>query len=409
MENLRKKYLPSIEVDLHKQMNLPVTPSFEQVKNLSGQSSSSRPVPFILPPPVVGHKQPAPSTPPKYGNIKMPPHKKFQLGSASPSPGGNAQAAHGGAPPQPHQPMGQSAKAMGAAAKKGLPFNTKKEPLTPVQSASLDYMRSLANDKCDKMISLDNLLDSSSPKNFVEGILGSVAALSLSVDQEKLNNLEDIPSDSLFVTISKYFPQVKTADKTDFQVAAEIRTLLCAYVTAEPTNFSKVSHLEFYLLDSYFLYVFLSYNFHIYILQTGCFPFMEIVTFRYFDHMASSQILLENILDYYFYFLQTWLDAYSYDDNSNLYSLLARNSIPGNSIDGGTIVMLSQMLKQNISIIGWDQIWNCLDAAIDIGIMYGGDNKFVATEVSGMLTYNSTVIVCILHFKLHMNLNVCVI
>ena len=180
----------------------------------------------------------------------MPPHKKFQLGSASPSPGGNAQSSHGGAPPQPHQPMGQSAKAMGAAAKKGLPFTTKKEPLTPVQSVSLDYMRSLTNDKCDKIINLDNLLDSSPPDNFVEGILGSVAALSLSVYQDKLNNLEDIPSDSLFVTISKYFPQVKKADKTDSQVAAEIRALLCAYVTAESTNFSKVSNLESFFLDS---------------------------------------------------------------------------------------------------------------------------------------------------------------
>ena len=120
--------------------------------------------------------------------------------------------------------------------------------------------------------------------------------------------------------------------------------------------------------------------------------------------MPSLQILLENILHYYFYFLQMWLDAYSYDDNSNFYSWLAQNSIPGNSIDGGTIVMLSQMLKQNISIIGWDQIWNCLDTATDIGIMYSRDNKFVATEVSGMLTYNSTVIVCILYFKLYMNL-----
>ena len=90
----------------------------------------------------------------------------------------------------------------------------------------------------------------------LEGILGSVAALSLSVDQDKLNNLDDIPSDSLFVTISKYFLQVKTADKTDSQVAAEIRGLLCAYVTAESTNFSKVSQFGIFLLDSYFLYVF---------------------------------------------------------------------------------------------------------------------------------------------------------
>ena len=89
----------------------------------------------------------------------------------------------------------------------------------------------------------------------MEGILGSVAALSLSVDQDKLNNLDDIPSDSLFVTISKYFPQVKMADKTDSQVAAEIRGLLCAYVTAESTNFSKVSQLEFfYLILIFYMY-----------------------------------------------------------------------------------------------------------------------------------------------------------
>ena len=56
MENMRKKYLPSIEVDLHKQMNLPVPPSFDQVKNLSGQSNSSRLVPFILPLSVSGQK-----------------------------------------------------------------------------------------------------------------------------------------------------------------------------------------------------------------------------------------------------------------------------------------------------------------------------------------------------------------
>ena len=106
-------------------------------------------------------------------------------------------------------------------------------------------MRSLASEKCEKMISLDSLLDMSPPENFVEGILGSVAALSLSVDHDKLNNLEDIPGDSLFITISKYFPQVKMAEKTDSQVAAEIRALLCAYITAESTIFSKVSHYAY--------------------------------------------------------------------------------------------------------------------------------------------------------------------
>ena len=85
------------------------------------------------------------------------------------------------------------------------------------------------------------------------------------------------------------------------------------------------------------------------------------------------------------------MDESSFDDSSNFYTWLARNSQAGNIVDGGTIVMLSTMLKGNISVTGVDQMWNYQDAAMDLGLMYLGGNKFVPTEVSS--TYEITVIV----------------
>ena len=61
---------------------------------------------------------------------------------------------------------------------------------------------------------------------------------------------------------------------------------------------------------------------------------------------------------------------------------MARNSQVGNPIDGGTVVMVSQLLKRNISIISADNIWNCCDSATDIAFIFGGDDKFIPTEVS---------------------------
>ena len=61
---------------------------------------------------------------------------------------------------------------------------------------------------------------------------------------------------------------------------------------------------------------------------------------------------------------------------------MARNSQVGNPIDRGMVVMVSQLLKRNISIISADNIWNCHDSATDIAFIFGGDNKFIPTEVS---------------------------
>ena len=61
---------------------------------------------------------------------------------------------------------------------------------------------------------------------------------------------------------------------------------------------------------------------------------------------------------------------------------MARNSQIGNSIDGGMVVMVSQLLKRNILIISTDNIWNCQDSATDIAVIFRGEDKFIPTEVS---------------------------
>ena len=61
---------------------------------------------------------------------------------------------------------------------------------------------------------------------------------------------------------------------------------------------------------------------------------------------------------------------------------MAPNSQMGNVIDGGTVVMVSQLLKQNISIISADNIWNCQDSGTDLAFVYLTDDKFIQTKVS---------------------------
>ena len=61
---------------------------------------------------------------------------------------------------------------------------------------------------------------------------------------------------------------------------------------------------------------------------------------------------------------------------------MARNSQIGNRIDGGMVVMVSQLLKRNILIISADNIWNCQDSATDIAFIFGEEDKFIPTEVS---------------------------
>ena len=100
-----------------------------------------------------------------------------------------------------------------------------------------------------------------------------------------------------------------------------------------------------------------------------------------------------------FTLFQACLDSYKYDQNTNFFTWLARNSQMGNAIDGGTVVMVSQLLKRNISIILVDNIWNCRDAPTDITFIYGSDNKFIPAEVSrSMFVLLSMFIVKILHF-----------
>ena len=60
--------------------------------------------------------------------------------------------------------------------------------------------------------------------------------------------------------------------------------------------------------------------------------------------------------------------------------------------------MASQLLKQNISIISADNIWNCHDVATDIAFIFRGDDKFIPTEVSRSTFVFISMFIVYLHF-----------
>ena len=91
------------------------------------------------------------------------------------------------------------------------------------------------------MVELDNILDSGAKETCKESIKASLTALGLSVDDKLLDNPEQLPKDSFFVQLIKYFPQYNKAGKLENAIAADIHTGLCDYVSLEATNFSKVS------------------------------------------------------------------------------------------------------------------------------------------------------------------------
>ena len=101
------------------------------------------------------------------------------------------------------------------------------------------------------------------------------------------------------------------------------------------------------------------------------------------------------------FYLQDWIQAYQEEtegEGSNFYTWMAQTSQSSNAIDGSTVIFLSQMLKQNITIISDDNIWNCDGGLTDISFVYVGDNRFIATNVStNMLTIHFQV-KCLLFF-----------
>ena len=101
------------------------------------------------------------------------------------------------------------------------------------------------------------------------------------------------------------------------------------------------------------------------------------------------------------FYLQDWIQAYqeeTEDKGSNFYMWMAQTSQGSNATDSSTVVLLSQMLKCNITIISDDNIWNCDGGPTDITFVYVGDNRFIATDVStSMLTIHFQV-KCLLFF-----------
>ena len=80
---------------------------------------------------------------------------------------------------------------------------------------------------------------------------------------------------------------------------------------------------------------------------------------------------------------------------------MARNSQIGNHIDGGMVVMVSQLLKRNILIISADNIWNCQDSATDIAFIFGGEDKFIPTEVSTSMFVLLSMFIVHLHLPVY--------
>ena len=111
----------------------------------------------------------------------------------------------------------------------------------PAPSISPDYLRSLSAVKQQKMVELDNILESGAKETCKESIKASLQALGLAVDEELLDNPEQLLKDSFFVQLIKFFPQYNKAGELENAIAADIGTGLCDYVSVESTNFSKVS------------------------------------------------------------------------------------------------------------------------------------------------------------------------
>ena len=191
LDDMWQKYLSSIKTELCRETNFPA---------LIAQTSYK--VPMAIPAVLFGaHKRPVSL---KMNLLRNPPHKAVKSGTNTPSltpAGGNAG----------DSAIGKAGKAMGSA-KKSLPFQPKKAvpPGQPVYHVSPDYMHSLYLEKSKMMIDLDAILDAQLPDKYAEGILGFLSALS----QYKLYDTASILADSLFVTISKYFPQDKTGEKS---------------------------------------------------------------------------------------------------------------------------------------------------------------------------------------------------
>ena len=80
---------------------------------------------------------------------------------------------------------------------------------------------------------------------------------------------------------------------------------------------------------------------------------------------------------------------------------MARNSQIGNRIDGGMVVMVSQLLKRNISIISTDNIWNCQDSPTDIAFIFGGEDKFIPTEVCTSMFVLLSMFIVHLHLPVY--------
>ena len=86
---------------------------------------------------------------------------------------------------------------------------------------------------------------------------------------------------------------------------------------------------------------------------------------------------------------QSWLESYCREWQSDTFTWIARNAKVGNAVNGATLVMLSTILKRNITVVSYMEpyVWYAdPDKPMDIIFAYFGSQKFVSAEVGNVFT-----------------------
>ena len=242
------------------------------------------------------------------------------------------------------------------------------------------------------MIELDSLLDSKFTAMAKDNVLGRLSGCGLTVEEDAFKNIKSIPNDSFFRNFIPYFPQFKWQEPG--VAAHNIHKLLCAFMAAEGDNFSQV----IFLLFSEDLLFRCRDDKHLLL-------FVKLVVINYyFNYITGAKVdtchkcknkngkYIDSFFQIVIRFLQDWITAYQEecgDDTGNFYTWMTTTSKSNNPIDGCTVIMLSKMLKHNISIIADDNIWNCDGGPPDISFVFTGENRFIPTEVSTSTLTNS--------------------
>ena len=98
--------------------------------------------------------------------------------------------------------------------------------------------------------------------------------------------------------------------------------------------------------------------------------------------MQTSSCCFYYIFLFYICIPQSWLDEYAQHvlgPTSNFFSWCARQSLTECIPDGGTIMMLSKFLRQNITVVSGEDMWSVEDTSLDIVVGYLNSGRYIPT------------------------------